>query len=229
MLEIFQKWTTCDICEYIIVLVVLMQFSCLKIVFFRLGDESISKLFFLISALNRISVLSIDVLVDSIQWRTQASAFVSILKQNNVEYSRVKPTKTELKRTKQTKTQWMNLYVYKILNNILSFLSIVVVFGGTNAQTHFGFKHFETESSDKYYCRCDKQFIQLKNSVSICEYLSYYMERFDNILSLQIEYIRTDSVEFFFRLFVHLLKCLFHTLTVRSLFFFRVIFADVRK
>lgn len=114
----------------------------------------------------------------------------------------------------------MNLYVYKILNNILSFLSIVVVFGGTNAQTHFGFKHFETESSDKYYCRCDKQFIQLKNSVSICEYLSYYMERFDNILSLQIEYIRTDSVEFFFRLFVHLLKCLFHTLTVRSLFFF---------
>lgn len=113
----------------------------------------------------------------------------------------------------------MNLYVYKILNNILSFLSVVVVFGGTNARTHFGFKHFETESSDKYYCRCDKQFIQLKNSVSICEYLSYYMERFDNILSLQIEYIRTDSVEFFFRLFVHLLKCLFHTLTVRSFFF----------
>lgn len=92
----------------------------------------------------------------------------------------------------------MNLYVYKILNNILSFLSVVVVFGDTNAQTHFGFKHFETESSDKYYCRCDKQFIQLKNSVSICEYLSYYMERFDNILSLQIEYIRTDSVEVFF-------------------------------
>lgn len=197
--------------------------------FFDWANESISKLFFLISALNRISVLSIVVLVDSIQWRTQISAFVSILKQNNVEYSRVKPTKTELKRTKQTKTQWMNLYVYKILNNILSFLSVVVVFGATNAQTHFGFKHFETESSDKYYCRCDKQFIQLKNSVSICEYLSYYMERFDNILSLQIEYIRTDSVEFFFRLFVHLLKCLFHTLTVRSLFFFRVIFADVRK
>lgn len=142
----------------------------------------------------------------------------------NVQYSRIKPTKTEFKRTKQTKTQWMNLYVYKILNNILSFLSVVVVFGGTNAQTHFGFKHFETESSDKYYCRCDKQFIQLKNSVSICEYLSYYMERFDNILSLQIEYIKTDSVEFFCsfaEMFVPHFNC--------SIVFFRVIFADVHK
>lgn len=95
----------------------------------------------------------------------------------------------------------------QILNNIFHFRPFCLG-GHSNAKLNFGFKHFETESSDKYNCRCDKQFAQLKNSVSICEYLSYYMERFDNILSLQIEYIKTDSVlfiSFSLYLFIHLL------------------------